>query len=127
MLQSLYTSAVIDQMIHDRAAAAARARHAPSRRRRLFRRGRDVAPHSSRRPAPPPPPEPPPPPVPSRPRCSPPPPPPRPAPRRREPVSELPGWNAAEPTSIMDVVLRRVSSATFVGRADELALLDGAL
>jgi hypothetical protein len=46
MLQSLYTSAVIDQMIHDRAAAAARAK-APSRRRRLFGRGRDVAPHSS--------------------------------------------------------------------------------
>jgi ATP/maltotriose-dependent transcriptional regulator MalT len=42
-------------------------------------------------------------------------------------VSDLPGWNAAEPTSIMDVVLRRVSSETFVGRADELALLDGAL
>ena len=46
----------------------------------------------------------------------------RPAPRtRRRPVSDLPGWNAAEPASIMDVVLRRVSSATFVGRADELA------
>ncbi len=42
-------------------------------------------------------------------------------------MSELAGWNTAEPTSIMDVVLRRVSSATFVGRADELALLDGAL
>ena len=42
-------------------------------------------------------------------------------------MSDLPGWNAAEPTSIMDVVLRRVSSATFVGRADELALLDGTL
>ena len=42
-------------------------------------------------------------------------------------MSELPGWNTAEPTSIMDVVLRRVSSATFVGRTDELALLDGAL
>jgi hypothetical protein len=42
-------------------------------------------------------------------------------------VSDLPGWNAAEPTSIMDVVLRRVSSATFVGRTHELALLDGAL
>jgi hypothetical protein len=42
-------------------------------------------------------------------------------------VSDLPGWNAAEPTSIMDVVLRRVSSATFVGRTDELALLDDAL
>ena len=47
MLQSLYTSTVIDQIIHDRAAAAARARTAPSRRRRLFGRGRDVAPHSS--------------------------------------------------------------------------------
>src|SRR4051812_3572178 len=47
--------------------------------------------------------------------------------RKREPVSELPGWNTAEPTSIMDAVLRRVSSATFVGRADELAILDGAL
>jgi len=47
MLQSLYTSAVIDQIIHDRTAAAARARQTPSRRRRLFGRGRDVAPHSS--------------------------------------------------------------------------------
>jgi DNA-binding CsgD family transcriptional regulator len=42
-------------------------------------------------------------------------------------VIDLPGWNAAEPTAIMDVVLRRVSSATFVGRADELSLLDDAL
>jgi ATP/maltotriose-dependent transcriptional regulator MalT len=42
-------------------------------------------------------------------------------------VIDLPGWNAAEQTAIMDVVLRRVSSATFVGRADELAVLDGAL
>src|SRR5215216_5522786 len=42
-------------------------------------------------------------------------------------MSDLPGWNAAERTAIMDVVLRRVSSATFVGRADELAVLDGAL
>jgi ATP/maltotriose-dependent transcriptional regulator MalT len=40
---------------------------------------------------------------------------------------DLPGWNAAERTAIMDVVLRRVSSATFVGRADELAVLDGTL
>ena len=47
MLQSLYTSAVIDQIIHDRAAAAHRARTAPSRRRRLFGRGRDTAPSSS--------------------------------------------------------------------------------
>jgi len=38
MLQSLYTSAVIDQIIHDRTAAAARARQTPSRRRRLFGR-----------------------------------------------------------------------------------------
>jgi DNA-binding CsgD family transcriptional regulator len=42
-------------------------------------------------------------------------------------VSDLPAWNAAEPTSIMDVVLRRVSSATFVGRSAELEALDGAL
>jgi ATP/maltotriose-dependent transcriptional regulator MalT len=42
-------------------------------------------------------------------------------------VSDLPGWNAAERTSIMDVVLRRVSSATFVGRTEELAVLEGAL
>ena len=42
-------------------------------------------------------------------------------------MSDLPGWNAAERTAIMDVVLRRVSSATFVGRTDELAVLDGAL
>jgi DNA-binding CsgD family transcriptional regulator/tetratricopeptide (TPR) repeat protein len=42
-------------------------------------------------------------------------------------VIDLPGWTAAEPVAIMDVVLRRVSSATFVGRADELAVLDGAL
>ena len=42
-------------------------------------------------------------------------------------MSVLPGWNAAGPPSIMGGVLRRVSSATFVGRADELAALDGAL
>jgi DNA-binding CsgD family transcriptional regulator len=42
-------------------------------------------------------------------------------------VSDLPGWTAAEPVAIMDVVLRRVSSATFVGRTDELAVLDDAL
>ena len=42
-------------------------------------------------------------------------------------MSTLPAWNAAEPASIMDVVLRRVSSPTFVGRAGELAVLDGAL
>ena len=100
MLQSLYTSVVIDQIIHDRAAAAAPRPHRP---------------------------EPPPPPVRPRPGCSSPLLPHRPPSRKREPVSELPGWNTAEPTSIMDVVLRRVSSATFVGRADELALLDGAL
>jgi hypothetical protein len=46
VLQSLYTSAVVDQIIHDRAAAAARARHTPSRRRRLFGRRR-AAPFSS--------------------------------------------------------------------------------
>ena len=40
---------------------------------------------------------------------------------------DLPGWNAAERTAIMDVVLRRVSSATFVGRIDEIAVLEGAL
>ncbi len=42
-------------------------------------------------------------------------------------MSVLPGWNAAGSASIMGVVLRRVSSPTFVGRADELAALDGAL
>src|SRR6185436_17481368 len=51
-----------------------------------------------------------------------------PAPRTsRRLVSILPGWNAAGSASIMGVVLRRVSSPTFVGRADELAALDGAL
>jgi hypothetical protein len=38
MLQSLYTSAVVDQIINDRIAAAARARRAP-RHRRIFGRG----------------------------------------------------------------------------------------
>jgi hypothetical protein len=47
MLQSLYTTVVVDQIIHDRAAAAARARQTPSRRRRLFARGRRGAPLSS--------------------------------------------------------------------------------
>ena len=47
MLQSLYTTVVIDQIIHDRAAAAHRASKAPSRRRRLFGRGRNAAPSSS--------------------------------------------------------------------------------
>jgi hypothetical protein len=48
MLQSLYTAAVVDQIIHDRRATAARARQAPSRRRRLFARGdRGAAPLSS--------------------------------------------------------------------------------
>jgi hypothetical protein len=48
MLQSLYTSAVVDQIIHDRAARAARARQTPSRRRRIFARGeRGAAPLSS--------------------------------------------------------------------------------
>jgi predicted ATPase len=42
-------------------------------------------------------------------------------------VIDLPGWTAAEPVAIMDIVLRRVSSATFVGRAGELEVLDGAL
>jgi DNA-binding CsgD family transcriptional regulator/tetratricopeptide (TPR) repeat protein len=42
-------------------------------------------------------------------------------------VTALPVWNAAERTSIMEVVPPRVSSPTFVGRADELAVLDGAL
>jgi hypothetical protein len=37
MLQSLYTSAVVDQIMHDRLDAAARARRAP--RKGLFRRG----------------------------------------------------------------------------------------
>jgi hypothetical protein len=48
VLQSLYTSAVVDQIIHDRAAAAARARRTSGRRRRLFARGeRRGAPLSS--------------------------------------------------------------------------------
>jgi|RhiMetdeSRZDD1v2_1073273.scaffolds.fasta_scaffold1389246_1 hypothetical protein len=38
MLQSLYTSAVVDQIIYDRLDAAARARRAP--RKRVFGRGR---------------------------------------------------------------------------------------
>jgi DNA-binding CsgD family transcriptional regulator/tetratricopeptide (TPR) repeat protein len=42
-------------------------------------------------------------------------------------VIDLPGWTAAGTAAIMDGVLRRVSSATFVGRADELEVLDGAL
>jgi hypothetical protein len=47
MLQSLYTTVVVDQIIHDRAAAAARARQAPSRRRLFARGGRRAAPLSS--------------------------------------------------------------------------------
>jgi DNA-binding NarL/FixJ family response regulator len=42
-------------------------------------------------------------------------------------VTALPVWNAAGHPSIMEVVLRRVSSPTFVGRSDELAALDAAL
>ena len=42
-------------------------------------------------------------------------------------MTDLPGWTAAEPATIMDVVLRRVSSARFVGRAGELALLEDVL
>jgi hypothetical protein len=46
MLQSLYTSVVVDQIIHDRAAAAARARQSSGPRRRLFRGARRAAPLS---------------------------------------------------------------------------------
>jgi DNA-binding CsgD family transcriptional regulator len=42
-------------------------------------------------------------------------------------VTDLSGWNATGRESIMDVVLRRVSSATFVGRSAELGVLEGAL
>jgi ATP/maltotriose-dependent transcriptional regulator MalT len=42
-------------------------------------------------------------------------------------VTLLPGWTAAGPVAIMDIVLRRVSSATFVGRSAELEVLEGAL
>jgi DNA-binding NarL/FixJ family response regulator len=42
-------------------------------------------------------------------------------------VIDLPGRHAAGRGSIMDVVLRRVSSATFVGRSAELGALDDAL
>ena len=45
------------------------------------------------------------------------------SPQRRRPVSALP----ADTTSIMEVVLRRVSCPAFVGRSDELAALDSAL
>ena len=41
-------------------------------------------------------------------------------------MTALPVWNAAAPASIMEVVLRRVSSPTFVGRAEELAALGAA-
>ena len=90
-------SAVTNQLAEDRAETARRARRFP-------------------------------PPSPAPARCSPPLRLPRPAPRTpRRLVSVLPGWNAAGTASIMGVVLRRLSSATFVGRADELAALDGAL
>ena len=42
-------------------------------------------------------------------------------------MSAPPVWNAAEPPSIREVVLRRVSSPTFVGRTAELAALESAL
>jgi predicted ATPase/DNA-binding CsgD family transcriptional regulator len=42
-------------------------------------------------------------------------------------VSTLPVWNAAGTTSIMEVVLRRVSSPTFVGRTEERAVLGSTL
>ena len=45
MLQSLYTSAVIDQIIEDRQANAIGARRVPRRRRRIF--GRRTAPLSA--------------------------------------------------------------------------------
>jgi hypothetical protein len=44
MLQSLYTSAVVDQIIHDRLDAAARARRAPARKRIFGRGARRAAP-----------------------------------------------------------------------------------
>jgi len=44
MLQSLYTSAVVDQIIHDRLDAAARARRAPLRKRVFGRGARRAAP-----------------------------------------------------------------------------------
>ena len=44
MLQSLYTSAVVDQIIHDRLQSAARARRAPLRHRIFGRGARRAAP-----------------------------------------------------------------------------------
>ena len=49
MLQSLYTSAVVDQIIHDRLDAAARARRAPVRKRIFGRGARRAAPLSASR------------------------------------------------------------------------------
>jgi hypothetical protein len=49
MLQSLYTSAVVDQIIHDRLDSAARARRAPTRRRLFGRGARRAAPLSAPR------------------------------------------------------------------------------
>jgi hypothetical protein len=49
MLQSLYTSAVVDQIIHDRIDAAARARRAPLRHRIFGRGARRAAPLSAPR------------------------------------------------------------------------------
>jgi hypothetical protein len=45
MLQSLYTSTVVNHIIEDRHAAAIRANRSPSRRRRIF--ARRAAPLSS--------------------------------------------------------------------------------
>jgi hypothetical protein len=47
MLQSLYTSAVVDHIIQDRIDAAARSRRAPLRRRIFGRGGRRAAPLSA--------------------------------------------------------------------------------
>jgi hypothetical protein len=49
MLQSLYTSAVVDQIIHDRLDAAARARRAPLHKRAFGRSRRRAAPLSAPR------------------------------------------------------------------------------
>jgi hypothetical protein len=49
MLQSLYTSAVVDQIIHDRLDAAARARRAPLHRRVFGRGARRAAPSTAPR------------------------------------------------------------------------------
>jgi hypothetical protein len=47
MLQSLYTTAVVNQLVDDRVQTAARQRRAPARRRIFGRGGRAAAPLSS--------------------------------------------------------------------------------